>query len=94
MDAIEKVEAANMKKEIDEFAVGDTVDVHCRIVEGDKERIQVFTGVVIARRGSGVRASFTVRRVIQGEGVERTFPLHSPKVEKVVSRRRGKVRRA
>ena len=77
-----------------DFSVGDTVDVHCRIVEGDKERIQVFTGTVIARRGGAENASFTVRRLVQGQGVERIFPLHSPKVEKVEVRKTGRVRRA
>jgi large subunit ribosomal protein L19 len=76
------------------FDVGDTVDVHCRIVEGDKERIQVFTGTVIARRGGGAGESFTVRRIVQGEGVERVFPLNSPRVEKIAVRKTGRVRRA
>ena len=76
------------------FAVGDTVDVHTRILEGDKERIQLFSGVVIGRRGSGTRESFTVRRIVAGEGVERTFPVHSPKVADVVVKRHGRVRRA
>jgi large subunit ribosomal protein L19 len=76
------------------FAVGDTVDVHTRILEGDKERIQIFSGVVIARRGGGTREAFTVRRIVAGEGVERTFPVHSPKVADVVVKRHGRVRRA
>jgi large subunit ribosomal protein L19 len=76
------------------FAVGDTVDVHTRILEGDKERIQLFSGVVIARRGTGTREAFTVRRIVAGEGVERTFPINSPKVADVVVKRHGKVRRA
>jgi large subunit ribosomal protein L19 len=77
-----------------DFRVGDTVEVHCRIVEGDKERIQVFAGTVIARRGGAENASFTVRRLVQGQGVERVFPLRSPRVEKVVVMKTGRVRRA
>ena len=77
-----------------DFRVGDTVDVHVRIVEGDKERIQIFTGTVIARKSGSERASFTVRRLVQGQGAERVFPLHSPQVEKVLVRRTGRVRRA
>lgn len=76
------------------FEIGDTVDVHTRILEGDKERIQLFSGVVIAKRGGGMREMFTVRRIVAGEGVERTFPLHSPKVADVVVKRQAKVRRA
>ncbi len=76
------------------FDIGDTVDVHTRILEGDKERIQLFSGVVIAKRGSGMREMFTVRRIVAGEGVERTFPFHSPKVAEVVVKRHAKVRRA
>ena len=76
------------------FEIGDTVDVHTRILEGDKERIQIFTGVIIARRGSGTRETFTVRRIVAGEGVERTFPIHSPKIAELVVKRHGKVRRA
>lgn len=76
------------------FEIGDTVDVHSRILEGDKERIQIFQGVVIARRGSGMRESFTVRRIVAGEGVERTFPTNSPKIAKLEVIRHGIVRRA
>jgi large subunit ribosomal protein L19 len=76
------------------FEIGDTVDVHTRILEGDKERIQLFSGVVIAKRGSGMREMFTVRRIVAGEGVERTFPLHSPKVADVIVKRHARVRRA
>jgi large subunit ribosomal protein L19 len=76
------------------FEIGDTVDVHSRILEGDKERIQIFQGVVIARRGTGMRESFIVRRIVAGEGVERTFPFHSPKIAKVEVIRHGIVRRA
>lgn len=76
------------------FAVGDTVDVHTRILEGDKERIQIFSGVVIGRRGQGTNEMFTVRRIVAGEGVERTFPVNSPKVAEVVVKRHAHVRRA
>ena len=76
------------------FEIGDTVDVHSRILEGDKERIQIFQGVVIARRSSGMRESFTVRRIVAGEGVERTFPTNSPKIAKLEVVRHGTVRRA
>ncbi len=89
-----KVEGASMKEETPFFEIGDTVDVHTRILEGAKERIQVFTGVVIARSGSGTREMFTVRRIVQGEGVERKFPLHSPRVAKIEVKRSGVVRRA
>jgi large subunit ribosomal protein L19 len=77
-----------------EFGVGDTVDVAVKIPEGDKERIQLFTGTVIRRRGAGLSETFTVRRIVQGEGVERVFPLHSPKIAWVKVQRRGEVRRA
>jgi large subunit ribosomal protein L19 len=88
------VEKASMKKKLPRFAIGDTVDVHCRILEGDKERIQVFSGVCIARSGSGTREMFTIRRIVGGEGVERKFPIHSPKVAKIAVKRSGVVRRA
>ena len=91
---LEKVEESSLKKEPPKFEIGDTVDVHTRILEGNKERIQIFNGVVIARAGSGTRATFTVRRIVQGEGVERKFPLHSPRVAKVEVKRSGVVRRA
>jgi large subunit ribosomal protein L19 len=87
-------EESSLRKEPLVFDIGDTVDVHQRILEGDKERIQIFNGVVIARRGTGARENFTVRRIVAGEGVERTFPLHSPKIAKVEVKRHGKVRRA
>ena len=77
-----------------EFEIGDAVDVHTRILEGEKERIQVFSGTVIARRGSGTRETFTVRRIVAGEGVERTFPVHSAKIAKLAVKRHGRVRRA
>lgn len=91
---IELAEQSSLRENPLKFAIGDTVDVHTRILEGDKERIQLFTGVVIARRGSGTRESFTVRRIVAGEGVERTFPVHSPKIAKVDVKRHGRVRRA
>jgi large subunit ribosomal protein L19 len=87
-------DAAKKKEAIPDFEIGDQVDVHQRILEGQKERIQVFGGTVIARRGEGMRESFTVRRIVQGEGVERIFPLHSPKIAKVEVKRTGEVRRA
>lgn len=91
---MEKVEAPFLKPEPPEFEIGDTVDVHTKILEGEKERIQVFTGTVIARSGSGAREMFTVRRIVAGEGVERKFPVHSPRIDKVVVKRKGVVRRA
>jgi len=91
---LEAVEAKHLKKEVPSFMVGGTVDVHCRIREGDKERIQVFTGVVIARKGRGINEKFTVRRIVANEGVERIFPVHSPNIVKVVVKRGGRVRRA
>ncbi len=91
---IELVEKAYLKAKLPEFRVGDTVDVMCRIVEGEKERVQTFNGVVIAHKGAGVRESFTVRRIVANEGVERTFCIHSPNVVDVKVKRRGKVRRA
>lgn len=83
-----------LKKDIANFEIGDTVEVHCRILEGQKERIQIFSGVVIARSGSGASEMFTVRRIVQGEGVERKFPLHSPKIAKIVVTRSSRVKRA
>src|SRR5215471_4379065 len=91
---LELVEKSSLKSEVPEFAIGDTVDVHTRILEGEKERIQIFNGVVIARSGSGTREMFVVRRIVQGEGVERKFPLHSPRIADIVVKRSGKVRRA
>ncbi len=88
------VEEAGMKKDAPKFSIGDQVDVYQEILEGDKKRVQVFSGVVISRRGEGMREMFTVRRIVQGEGVERTFPLHSPKISKVEVKRTGAVRRA
>jgi large subunit ribosomal protein L19 len=91
---LEMIEKSHLKSEIPDFAIGDTVDVHTKILEGDKERIQIFTGVIIARAGSGSRETFTVRRIVANEGVERKFPLHSPKIEKIEVVRGGIVRRA
>ena len=88
------VEQSYLKTEPPEFRVGDTVDVRCRIREGEKQRIQTFTGVVIARGGRGLNATFKVRRIVANQGVERTFPLHSPNVVEVKVLRRGRVRRA
>ena len=91
---IDIVESSYLKKTEPEFHVGDTVDVLTRIVEGEKERVQIFNGVVIARRGRGINAAFTVRRIVGNEGVERTFLVHSPGVVDVKVKRRGRVRRA
>jgi large subunit ribosomal protein L19 len=88
------VEKSSLRADPLQFAVGDTVEVHNRILEGNKERVQIFSGVVIARRGSGTSEMFTVRRIVQGEGVERTFPVHSPKVALVDVKRHARVRRA
>jgi len=94
MDAIRLVEAAQLKKDRAGFVPGDTVRVHVKVIEGEKERLQLFEGIVIRRRGEGGRASFTVRRISYGVGVERTFPLHSPRIERVQVVRRGAVRRS
>jgi len=91
---LQLVEENSAKKELPEFEIGDTVDVHQRILEGGKERVQIFSGIVIARSGEGIREMVTVRRIVQGEGVERIIPLHSPKIAKVVSKRKGVTRRA
>jgi large subunit ribosomal protein L19 len=91
---LDKIKSQQYRKEAANFTVGDSVRVHTKVVEGDKERIQIFAGVVIGRRGRGMNATFTVRRISYGEGVERVFPLHSPRVEKVEVERKGHVRRA
>jgi large subunit ribosomal protein L19 len=88
------VEQAAKRAAVPAFQIGDLVQVHQRILEGQKERVQVFEGVVISRRGEGMREMFTVRRIVQGEGVERIFPLHSPKIAKIEVKRTGRVRRA
>lgn len=94
VDLMKVVEASGFRETPLKFEIGDTVDVHTRILEGDKERIQIFNGVVIARRGGGMREMFTVRRIVAGEGVERSFPTNSPKISKLEVIRHGKVRRA
>lgn len=90
----EKIESEQYRKDDAKFAVGDSVRVHTKVVEGDKERIQIFSGVVIGKRGHGLNETFTVRRISYGEGVERVFPLHSPRVDKIEVERKGEVRRA
>ncbi len=91
---LDRVEAAFFRKQPLQFNVGDTVRVHTKVIEGDKERIQVFSGVVIGKRGHGLNSTFTVRRISYGEGVERVFPTHSPRIDKIEVERRGEVRRA
>jgi large subunit ribosomal protein L19 len=90
----EKIESQYFRKNAANFRVGDSVRVHTKVVEGDKERIQIFSGVVIGRRGRGLNTNFTVRRISYGEGVERVFPLHSPRIDKIEVERHGNVRRA
>jgi large subunit ribosomal protein L19 len=94
MNKVDVVERSRMRDDIPDFGPGDTVKVHVRVVEGGRARIQVFEGVVLARKGGGLRETFTVRKVSFGVGVERTFPLHSPVIERIEIARRGKVRRA
>jgi large subunit ribosomal protein L19 len=94
MNIIEKLNAAHLRKDIPHFKIGDVVKVHVKIIEGEKERSQVFSGTVIARTGSGINAAFTVRRISFGEGVERVFQVHSPRIEKIEISRAGDVRRA
>ena len=94
MDIIKSIEHEQLKNKIPDLKVGDTVRVHQRIKEGNRERIQVFEGIIIKKQGGGVNATFTVRRIASGVGVEKTFPLHSPLVEKIEVVRRGSVRRA
>ena len=89
-----KIESEQFRKDDAKFNVGDSVKVHTKVVEGDKERIQIFAGVVIGKRGTGLNETFSVRRISYGEGVERIFPLHSPRVDKVEVERQGQVRRA
>ncbi|MCX5636606.1 MAG: 50S ribosomal protein L19 [Planctomycetota bacterium] len=93
-EMLDAVESKSLKKNIPHFEIGDIVDVHCSIKEGDKERTQVFTGTVIARKGRGINETFTVRRIVNDEGVERIFPLHSPNVTDIKPVRSGKTRRA
>ena len=94
MNIIQKIEKEQLKPNISLFNVGDTVRVHTRVVEGEKERIQIFTGIVIGKRGTGLNSTFTVRRISYGEGVERVFPLHSPRIAKIEVERAGTVRRS
>lgn len=94
MEKLKLVEAMQMKTDIPGFRPGDTVNVHVRVVEGDKERIQQFQGVVMGRHGDGLRATFTVRKISNGVGVERIFPLHSPRIAKIELLKEGRVRRA
>lgn len=94
MDRISAVEKRHKKVEEPKFNIGDTIDVHFKITEGDKMRVQVFSGIVIAKKGRGLSKMFTVRRISYGEGVERIFPFYSPRIEKIEIKKRGKVRRA
>jgi large subunit ribosomal protein L19 len=94
MHTLDAVDAASLRDDIPDFRAGDTIKVHVRVIEGNRSRIQVFQGVVIARRGAGVRETYTVRKVSFGVGVERTFPVHSPIVERIEVVSRGDVRRA
>jgi len=93
-EIIKKIEAEQLRQDVTEFNVGDTIRVHAKIKEGNRERIQVFEGTVLKRQGGGVRENFTVRKTSNGVGVERTWPLHSPVIDKIEVVRRGKVRRA
>ena len=93
-DLMAAAEQSSLRSEPLDFEIGDTVEVHTRILEGDKERIQVFAGTIIARRGAGTRETFTVRRIVAGEGVERTWPTNSPKIAKLDVKRHGRIRRA
>lgn len=94
MNVIDKIEREQMKEDVPQFSQGDTVNVHSRVVEGGKERIQIFKGIVIGCKGGGINTAFTVRKISNGEGVERVFQLHSPKLAKVEVVKKGKVRRA
>lgn len=93
-ELLDAVEGKSLKKDTPHFEVGDVVDVSCKITEGDKERVQIFSGTVIARKGRGINKTFTVRRIVDDEGVERIFPLHSPNVLDIQPVRSGKKRRA
>ena len=94
MNVVDKIRYSGFKEDVADFAVGDGVKVYVKIVEGTTERIQLFAGTVIARRGTGIEETFTVRRVVSGQGVERVFPLHSPRIDRIEVVRKGKVRRA
>ncbi|HEY3854732.1 MAG TPA: 50S ribosomal protein L19 [Verrucomicrobiae bacterium] len=91
---LDKIESEQYRKAVETFGVGDSVRVHTKVTEGDKERIQIFSGVVIGRRGHGLNSMFTVRRISYGEGVERIFPTHSPRIDKIEIERKGSVRRS
>ena len=94
MDIIKKIEQEQLKEDVASYNVGDSIKVHCRVVEGGKERVQIFAGLVIAKGGSGINSAFTVRKISYGEGVERVFPLHTPRIAKIEVTTKGKVRRA
>ncbi len=94
MNILDKINDEQLKSDVTPFNVGDTVKVHCRVIEGGKERVQIYQGIVISRRGAGVNEAFTVRKISYGEGVERSFPIHTPKIAKIEIVSRGKVRRA
>jgi large subunit ribosomal protein L19 len=94
MRSLDAIEKDWLRKKTPKFDVGDTAEVHVKIIEGDRERIQIFTGVIIAKRHQGLSETFTVRRIVQGEGVERVFPVHSPRVADIIVKKKGKVRRA
>ncbi|MFA7230633.1 MAG: 50S ribosomal protein L19 [Victivallaceae bacterium] len=94
MNILDKIRNEQLKQDVTEFGIGDTVKVHVKIVEGTTERIQAFTGTVIAQKGSGIEETFTVRRVVSGQGVERVFPINSPRIDKIEVVRKGLVRRA
>ena len=94
MNILEVIESEQKKSDVPSFKVGDSVKVHTKVVEGDKERVQLFTGIVIGRKGTGINESFTVRRISYGEGVERVFPIHSPRIAKIEVEKAGTARRA
>ena len=94
MNIIDKIEQEQMKKDVTKFGIGDSVRVHTRVIEGDKERIQIFTGIVIARKGTQLNQTLTVRRISYGEGVERVFPVHSPRIAKIEVETAGTARRS
>jgi large subunit ribosomal protein L19 len=94
MNILEVIENEQKKSDVPRFKVGDSVRVHTKVIEGDKERIQIFTGIVIGRKGTGVNQNFTVRRISYGEGVERIFPIHSPRIAKIEVEKEGYARRA
>ena len=94
MNILEVIESEQKKSDVPSFKVGDSVRVHTKVIEGDKERVQLFTGIVIGRKGTGINESFTVRRISYGEGVERVFPIHSPRIAKIEVEKAGTARRA